>query len=133
MTAFIDNLLRTYYSRYKLNLLTTSQLRKLRHNYKRNSNIKLHGDKTIDFKPVVKLFFSGACTWLLSELSHDCIAFGLCDLGSGYPETGYVDLKEIVTLRDNIGMPVQRDKYFVGEKTLTEYADEARRAGKILA
>jgi Protein of unknown function (DUF2958) len=35
----------------------------------------------IDFKPVVKLFTPDArCTWLLTELGLDDIAFGLCDL-----------------------------------------------------
>ena len=42
----------------------------------------------IDFKPVVKLFTPDAqCTWLLTELSLDDIAFGLCDLGLGLPGT----------------------------------------------
>lgn len=48
-------------------------------------------DEEIDFKPVVKLFTPDAsCTWLLSEIDPDDpdIAFGLCDLGMGYPELG---------------------------------------------
>ena len=41
----------------------------------------------IDFKPVVKLFTPDAqCTWLLTELGRDDIAFGLCDLGLGAPD-----------------------------------------------
>ena len=43
--------------------------------------------------PVVKLFTPDAnCTWLLSELDPEepDIAFGLCDLGLGFPEIGSV-------------------------------------------
>lgn len=47
--------------------------------------------KTEDFQPIVKLFcpWSNA-TWLLTELDPDDpdIAFGLCDLGLGFPEMG---------------------------------------------
>jgi Protein of unknown function (DUF2958) len=40
------------------------------------------GHPDIDFKPVVKLLTPDAqCTWLLTELGLDDIAFGLCDLG----------------------------------------------------
>ena len=49
----------------------------------------------IDFLPVVKLFTPDAgCTWLLTEIDPDDedIAFGLCDLGMGYPELGNVSL-----------------------------------------
>ncbi|WP_409017724.1 DUF2958 domain-containing protein [Dyadobacter sp. CY323] len=40
-----------------------------------------------DNPPAVKLFIANA-TWLLSEINplYDDIAFGLCDLGVGYPE-----------------------------------------------
>jgi hypothetical protein len=43
--------------------------------------------------PVVKLFTSDAnATWLLAELDPEYrdVAFGLCDLGLGCPEHGYV-------------------------------------------
>jgi hypothetical protein len=48
----------------------------------------------------------------LSELSPDYIAFGLCDLGFGEPEMGYVSLIEIAGLKDQLGLPVERDKSF---------------------
>ena len=48
-----------------------------------------------DHVPVVKLFSPvGAATWLLTTVDEDDQAFGLCDLGMGCPEVGYVDLKE---------------------------------------
>jgi hypothetical protein len=54
----------------------------------------------IDFTPVVKLFTPDAqCTWLLTELGLDDIAFGLCDLGMGTPELGFVSMHELRDLR----------------------------------
>jgi hypothetical protein len=59
------------------------------------------GDDALDFKPVVKLFTPDAqYTWLLTELDPDGgLAFGLCDLGLGCPELGYVSLIEIASVR----------------------------------
>ena len=46
--------------------------------------------------PVVKLFNPvGGGTWLLSEMDEQGIAFGLCDLGMGEPELGYVAIQEL--------------------------------------
>jgi Protein of unknown function (DUF2958) len=45
----------------------------------------------IDFRAVVKLFNpTGAATWLLTEIDLDdeTVAWGLCDLGMGFPEFG---------------------------------------------
>ena len=55
--------------------------------------------RALDFKPVVKLFTPDAqCTWLLTEIDEDTdLAFGLCDLGMGEPELGYVSLIELAT------------------------------------
>ena len=85
-------------------------------------------------RPVVKLFAPwGGATWLLSELDQDGIAFGLCDLGMGEPELGYVDLNELTALRGPFGLRVERDLWFKADKTLTEYADAAYMAGSIAA
>lgn len=84
--------------------------------------------------PVVKLFTPwGSATWLLSELDQDGIAFGLCDLGMGEPELGYVDLNELTALRGPFGLKVERDLHFKANKTLTQYADAAYMAGSIEA
>jgi hypothetical protein len=51
--------------------------------------------EALDPRPVVKLFTPGAgAAWLLTELDPDDpdIAFGLCDLGLGFPELGSVRL-----------------------------------------
>lgn len=92
-------------------------------------------DASIDSTPVVKLFTPDAgCTWLLTELDPDepDIAFGLCDLGLGCPELGYVSLSELAMVRGHLGLPVERDLYFVATKTLMAYADEARANGRIV-
>ena len=86
--------------------------------------------------PVVKLFTPDAgCTWLLSELDPDepDIAFGLCDLGLGYPELGTVSLCEIEAIRGSLGLAVERDLHFHPDKTLSAYADAAVDAGRIVA
>lgn len=88
----------------------------------------------LDFFPVVKLFTpDGACTWLLTELDPDepDIAFGLCDLGMGFPELGCVRISEIESVRGRLGIPVERDLHFTATKAISAYAAEARRAGTI--
>lgn len=89
-----------------------------------------------DPPPVVKLFTpdSGA-TWLLTEIDpHDeDRAFGLCDLGQGFPELGYVSLQELASLRGRWGLSIERDLYFTANKPISAYAREARMAGRIVA
>ena len=84
--------------------------------------------KTIDFKPVVKLFNPcGAATWLLTELDPDepDIAFGLCDPGMGCPELGSVRISELEEYKGRLGIGIERDLYFRADKTLSAYAEEA--------
>jgi len=94
----------------------------------------LHPDR--DHPPVVKLFTpDGTATWLISESDPDDPdrLFGLCDLGFGYPELGYVSLEDLAHVRGKLGLPVERDQTFVGDRPLSVYADEARVAGRITA
>jgi hypothetical protein len=94
------------------------------------------GKAEADFLPVVKLFTPDAgCTWLLSELDLEDsdIAFGLCDLGLGFPELGSVRISELESERGRLGLRVERDRYFSPCKTLSAYADEARAAGSLWA
>jgi hypothetical protein len=93
-------------------------------------------ERSEDFRPVVKLFTPwGGASWLLTELDPDNndIAFGLCDLGMGCPELGSVSLSEIEAVRGPMGLRVERDLHFKAGKTLSAYADEARREGRIIA
>ncbi|OAI58715.1 transposase [Ralstonia solanacearum] len=88
-----------------------------------------------DPAPVVKLFTPDAgATWLLTEIDpddHDH-AFGLCDLGLGEPELGWISLQELATVRGRLGLPIERDLHFRAEKRLSAYARDARRAGQIV-
>ena len=89
-----------------------------------------------DGPPIVKLFTpDGAATWLISEVDPDDPdrLFGLCDLGLGFPELGYVSLAEISVVRGRLGLPVERDLHFVADKPLSAYAEEARKRGRIIA
>ena len=85
----------------------------------------------IDFHPVVKLFTpDAACTWLLTELDSEApnIAFGLCDLGMGFPELGSVSLTELQSVRGRAGLPIERDRYFKASHPLSIYARASSRA-----
>ena len=89
-----------------------------------------------DPAPVVKLFTPDAgATWLLTEIDPDDedLAFGLCDLGLGAPELGYVRLSEIAAVRGRYGLPVERDLSFIADRPLSHFAQEARSAGRIRA
>lgn len=88
-----------------------------------------------DPHPVVKLFTPDAgATWLLSEADPEepMRCFGLCDLGQGFPELGWVDITEIQALRGPLGLPVERDLYFKADRPISIYAREARLAGRIV-
>jgi Protein of unknown function (DUF2958) len=87
-----------------------------------------------DPMPVVKLFTPDAgCTWLLACIDPEDpdLAFGLCDLGLGFPELGPVSLTELRTLRGRLGLPVERDKGFEGRYPISVYAEAAWRARRI--
>jgi hypothetical protein len=88
-----------------------------------------------DHHPVVKLFLPGTgTTWLITECDPDSPnqLFGLCDLGLGHPELGYVSLAEIMEVRGRLGLSVERDASFVADKPISAYAEEARIRGRIV-
>ncbi|TPM33539.1 DUF2958 domain-containing protein [Mesorhizobium sp. B2-2-2] len=92
--------------------------------------------REVDFHPIVKIFDpAGSATWLLTEVdpSDPSRAFGLCDLGMGCPELGYVDLVELATVRNRFGLRLEIDRYFRPTKRLSAYAADARRKGRIVA
>lgn len=106
-------------------LLTAALMRRLLANFPA-------GD---DVRPPLKLFTPDAgATWLIADMDPDDPdrLFGLCDLGLGFPELGYVSLREIGGVRGPLGLHVERDLYFTPTKTLREYADAARAAGRIV-
>ena len=84
--------------------------------------------------PVVKFFDpTGAATWLITEMmpAEPDILFGLCDLGMGCPELGYVSLSELQGVRGRLGLGIERDLSFVGRHPLSVYAEAARLLGRI--
>jgi len=88
--------------------------------------------REIDFMPVVKLFNPcGIGTWLLTELDPENpdIAFGLCDLGC--PELGSVSIAELESVRGPLGIGIERDTNWIATKKLSDYAEVARRLGRI--
>jgi hypothetical protein len=107
-----------------MNLITETQRAQLLANGRQS-----HDSNDFDPPPVVKLFTPDArATWLLTEIDPDDPdrAFGLCDLGLGFPELGYVSLNELQSVRGRLGPAVERDLHFVATKTISAYAREAR-------
>jgi len=87
-----------------------------------------------DHVPVVKFFDpTGAATWLITEMMPDepDILFGLCDLGMGCPELGYVSLAELESVTGRLGLGIERDLYFTARFPLSVYARAAQIAGSI--
>lgn len=90
-------------------------------------------DDSFDPLPVVKLFTPDAgAIWLLSEIdpSDPDRAFGLCDLGLGSPELGWVSLQELAAVRGRLGLPVEPDRHWRADQSLSRYAAEAQALGR---
>ncbi|WP_298700177.1 DUF2958 domain-containing protein [uncultured Variovorax sp.] len=93
-------------------------------------------DELFDPLPVVKLFTPDAgATWLLTEIDPDepSMAFGLADLGLGFPELGFVSLDELATVRGHLRLPIEQDTGFRANQAVSAYAAAARAAGRIQA
>jgi hypothetical protein len=94
--------------------LTAAQYKKLVKNHQTRPDAS-------KVKVVVKFFGGGAATWLLTELDPETgNAFGLCDLGHGSPELGYVNLDEMC----DVGR-CERDLWFKSDRTLAEWVEYA--------
>ena len=110
-------------------MLTPEVVQKLNANH--HEQLPLKGTRSErDFEPVCKVFlpWMGA-TWLLTELDDDGLAFGLADMGS--PELGYISIDEIWEVVGPGGLKAERDIHFKATKPLSQYAKEARAAGRI--
>src|SRR5262249_32969686 len=102
---------------------------KLRVNNIETRTAQRAGHREPDHVPVVKIFNPvGAATWILTELEDDGeTLYGLCDLGMGSPELGYVGKTEMETAQFNrLGLPLERDEHFRPQVTLSVYAEAAR-------
>ena len=60
------------------------------------------------------------------------IAFGLCDLGLGFPEQGSVSLVELETLQNRHGQKVERNTSFRTDQSLGYFTDLAGKYQKIV-
>ena len=89
-----------------MNLITTAHRQKLLDNGRAQRAALDQKQGAIGFEPVVKIFTAdGNATWLLTELEpNGYLAFGLCDLGQGEPELGYVSLHELAAARGSLGL-----------------------------
>jgi hypothetical protein len=122
-----------------MKLLTKEIREKLIKNHIKSSSNGLHNLEEVDHKPVVKFFCPyGAATYLITELDPETdMMFGLCDLGFGFPELGYVSLTELSEAKVNlfgVNVPaIEREIYWSAEKTLSEYTEEAYTKGSIAA
>jgi hypothetical protein len=117
-----------------MKLITSAQHQKLLENGRAQRAAIDRQDQALDFQPVVKLFTpDGNATWLLTEIEvHTGLAFGLCDLGLGEPELGYVSFTELEALRGQLRLPVERDIHFAPTRTIAEYSDLARDHRRII-
>lgn len=99
-----------------------------------NGRVNANREQITDFKPVVKLFCPWSLAiWLLTELDPENpdTAFGLCDLGMGFPELGSVSLAELQSIEGPEGLRIERDLHFTATKTLSAYAREAHAVRRI--
>lgn len=85
-----------------------------------------------DIKVPLKLF-GGACTWYITEMDPESgTMFGLCDLGMGFPELGYVSLNELKSVRfPPLGLPVERDMWWNTNITLDKVMDKVMNGDRI--
>ena len=93
------------------------------------------GDGTTSNDIAVKFFTPwGAASWYIvsgtpldsingepcePENAKDWHMFGLCDLGLGFPELGYVLLSQLQGIRGQFGLTIERDIFYDGH-TLAE-------------
>ena len=114
-----------------MELVTAEQRRQLIDNW------NLEGD---DLRPVVKIFSPvGSATWLIASMNpqDEDTMYGLCDLGLGYPELGYVRLSELQSMTVRVppgcfaGISLEQDLYFSPCHSLSAYAEAARQNGAI--
>ena len=81
--------------------------------------------------PVAVKFFTpdAQATWYITEGAQEIEEgewrfFGLCDLGLGTPELGYVMLSQLQAIRGKFGLSVERDRHYSG--TLADAMRECR-------
>lgn len=114
-------------------LIPAEALTRLKENHLVNERAAFADEPSVDLRPVVKLFLpTSAAVWLITEFHEkEGLLFGLCDLGLGCPEIGYVAVSDLLTAIGPLGIRAHRDTTFIAEKSLNGYAAEARQLGHI--
>ncbi|TSD59044.1 DUF2958 domain-containing protein [Variovorax sp. KBS0712] len=97
-----------------------------------NGVARVRGE-AVDPYPVVKLYTpdAGAC-WVLTALDADGdVAYGLIDIGTGFPELGLVSLRMLASIKGPRGMSVAVEPHYKARKTLSAYVADALRDGMV--
>ncbi len=115
-----------------MEILSELHLEKLIENGKK---IKDDVKKDIPVVVFLRLYNNPPCAWMLASIdpdNHD-IAFGLMQIGDGFPELGYVSLKELEDLRGHNGNKVKHDPLFedADKLDINSYAKMAKQMGQI--
>lgn len=115
-----------------MKLIPDDLMAKLRANGEFNEHLRNSGKNELDYMPVVKLFNPcGAATWLLTEISPD-------DNDSGFATSAWASGTGLCQPQGNperqgaLGIGIERDESFRATKTLSAYADEARKHQRIV-
>lgn len=97
-----------------------------------NGVARARGEAT-DPYPVLKLYTPDAgASWVLTALDADGdLAYGLIDLGIGFPELGLVSLKMLAGIKGPKGRPVAVEPGYKARKPLSAYVADAERDGMI--
>lgn len=97
-----------------------------------NGAARTRGEHT-DPYPVLKLYTpDGDLSWVLSELDVDGdLAYGLIDVGTGFPELGLVSLSMLASIKGPRGLPVAAEPHYKARKRLSAYLADAQRDGMI--
>lgn len=87
----------------------------------------------VDPYPVLKLYTPDAgASWVLTALDADGdLAYGLIDVGTGFPELGLVSLGMLAGIKGPKGMPVTVEPGYRARKTLSAYVADAKRDGMV--
>jgi Protein of unknown function (DUF2958) len=85
-----------------------------------------------DHAPVVCWYCpTGIAKWLVSEIVDEETAFGLCDLGFGYPELGYIHLPDLEECDKSFMFGIDRKTQVLPNFPMSVYAEAARKGLEI--
>jgi hypothetical protein len=98
-----------------MKLFTSTEYQQLLENGK-------HGNCGKDHVPVVKWQTDdNYCTWFVTEMVNEHMAFGLKILGNNLPEIDYILRSELSAIENCLGTIISRDKDFKPKYPMTYY------------